>query len=428
MIYGCGKPVRKRSRPQRRDTLMMIKYDSRNKKPTVFNILFLTIVATAMVAVLLHMKNENIILYSVINVVYLLSVIILLVRAFFHQLEYNPYSYNIVIYFGFALFLIVNLIAEGIVTWRVVLAPENYDVTVHLSWIVMSGKVYILLSFPFVFVFGAMLCVSNIALIRHEGRSFKNLLGILLSVFMIAFIIWLFVSDFSYSGSYDEVIRHDMFINLIAAIFLYLESMLVGAIAASLIAAFIEPPYDRDYMIILGCGMRSDGTPTPLLKGRIERALTFYEKQWDVTGKKLKFVCSGGQGSDEPIPESTCMKRYLMERGISEHRIIEEDKSTDTRENMSFSRIKIWAEDRNAKIAFSTTNYHVFRSGIWARRAKMRALGVGAKTKWYFWPNAWVREFIGLMTEHRGKQILVLGGMVLFYLIALYLYRFVFVI
>ena len=161
---------------------MMIKYDSRNKKPTVFNILFLTIVAAAMVTVLLLMKNENIILYSVINVVYLLSVIILLVRAFFHQLEYNPYSYNIVIYFGFALFLIVNLIAEGIVTWRVVLAPENYDVTVHLSWIVMSGKVYILLSFPFVFVFGAMLCVSNIALIRHEGRSFKNLLGILLSV------------------------------------------------------------------------------------------------------------------------------------------------------------------------------------------------------------------------------------------------------
>lgn len=404
----------------------MIKTDTRTKKPTVYNILFLTIITAVLVIILRVMKNEDIVLYSLITVVYLAAAVILLVRAFFQQLEYNPYSYNIIIYFGFALFLFVNLIAEGMVTARVLQHPAEYDLSVHLSWILESAKIYILLSFPFVLIFGGLLFVSNISLIRHEGRSLTNILGILFSVFMVVCIVALYIKDFSFSGSFEELIRHEVTVSLFATIFLYLESMLVGAIAASLIAAFIEPEPDRDFMIILGCGMRKDGTPTPLLKGRIDRAIAFDRKQQETSGKELTFICSGGQGSDEPIPESTCMKRYLLSQGIEERRIIEEDKSTDTLENMTFSKEKIRAVDPDGKVAFSTTNYHVFRSGIWARRVKMRALGVGAKTKWYFWPNAWVREFIGLMSEHRGKQILVLGGMILFYTAVLYLYRFVF--
>ena len=106
------------------------------------------------------------------------------------------------------------------------------------------------------------------------------------------------------------------------------------------------------------------------------------------------------------------MKQYLLEQGIPEDHIIEEDQSTDTHENMRFSKEKILERKPDAKIAFATTNYHVFRSGLFARRVKMRAVGMGAKTKWYFWPNAAVREFIGLLTKHKGKQALILGSMV----------------
>ena len=84
---------------------------------------------------------------------------------------------------------------------------------------------------------------------------------------------------------------------------------------------------------------------------------------------------------------------------------------------MRFSKEKIMAIDPKAKIAFSTTNYHVFRSGLLARRVKMRAVGMGAETKWYFWPNAAVREFAGLLTAHRGKQALILGGMAAIYIV-----------
>ncbi len=109
------------------------------------------------------------------------------------------------------------------------------------------------------------------------------------------------------------------------------------------------------------------------------------------------------------------MKRYLLEQGIPEDRIIEEDRSTSTFENMKFSKEKLTEAgyDGTQKVAFSTTQYHVFRGGLFARRVKMRAVGMGAKTKWYFWPNASVREFIGLLTEHKGKQALILCGILI---------------
>ena len=80
-----------------------------------------------------------------------------------------------------------------------------------------------------------------------------------------------------------------------------------------------------------------------------------------------------------------------------------------------FSKEKIYAIDPEAKIAFSTSNYHVFRSGILSRKAKMRTVGMGARTKWYFWPNAAVREFVGLVVSRKVKQGLILGSIIVIY-------------
>ena len=161
--------------------------------------------------------------------------------------------------------------------------------------------------------------------------------------------------------------------------------------------------------------MRKDGTPTPLLAGRIERALKFYREQIEKTGKAPVLVPSGGQGPNEVISESDSMKAYLLKQGIPEEHILQEDQSKSTYENMLFSKREMEKAGVTGNVAFATTNYHVFRSGLMARRVKMRAIGMGAKTKWYFWPNAAVREFVGILTDHRLKQALILGGLVLFY-------------
>ena len=389
----------------------MIRFDTRDKKPTLYSLLILTGIVFAVVGVLLLDDRANAVVVSTVLVLYLVAALVLLVSALVKQLQYNPYSYNTIMYVGFALFVLFVLIVDTVLAVRTIRSPGVYHETDLIDWMVSSTATYILLTFPFIVAFSVFLTVSNVFLIRREGKRVVNILGIVFSLLLTGgamMIVYLNISLPNRAG-----VAWHMVINVLASVYFYLECMLVGAIAAGLIAAGYKPEPDKDFMIILGCGLKKDGTPTPLLQGRIDRALRFYHEQKEQTGKELTFVVSGGKGSDEVIAESASMKQYLLEQGIPEERIIEEGMSASTLENMKFSKDKITATGVDGKIIFSTTNYHVFRSGLCARRVKMRAVGVGAKTKWYFWPNAWVREFAGLLTEHRGKQALVLGGLIL---------------
>ena len=394
----------------------MIRFDTRDKKPKLYDLLPLTAIVAAAV-LLLAREPANTRLVCWILGAYYGAVILRLLVAFRGQLQYNPYSYNTIIYSGFALFLLSVLITHIVLSSKMLRYPEIYTSREWLHLLLGSAKNYILLSSPFLLLFSGALCVSNISLIRHEGKRLVNVLGIILSVVLVAGLVFIYAFDFYVSGSERQVMIHDLVTNLCAAVYLYFECMLIGAIIADVIAACHEPEPDKDFLIILGCGIRQDGTPTPLLRGRIDRALAFAQKQKQQTGKDLIFVTSGGQGPREVTSESASMKQYLLAQGVPEERIIEEDRSTDTAQNMRFSKEKIQAVDPKGKVAFVTTNYHVFRGGLCARRVKMRAVGMGSKTKWYFWPNASVREFVGLLTEHRLKQGLVLGGLVLVYVV-----------
>ena len=143
--------------------------------------------------------------------------------------------------------------------------------------------------------------------------------------------------------------------------------------------------------------------------------------QQAATGKDLAFVPSGGQGSDECISEGQSIADYLASKGVGEERLLIEDRSVSTLENMEFSRAIIERKMPGAKVAFSTTNYHVFRSGILAKKAGLDAQGMGAETKWYFWPNAFIREFVGLLATERKALPLLLMSMVAFFVTLTYL-------
>ena len=395
----------------------MIRFDTRDTKPKLYNIAILTVITALIITILALIDKEGTkIIVSSLLIAYCVVVIYMLQHAFAEQLRYNPYSYNTIYYFGFSLFIAFILLIYVELLIDQIREPDIYNANQSILVVYESARAFMFYTSPFILVFSICLCVSNISLIRHEGYRPVNLLGILLSLFLVLGNIFLWWFDYFVSGSQFEVMMHDMAANLLAAVYLYVECMLIGIIVADLFAARYWPDYDKDFMIILGCGIRQDGTPTPLLRGRVDKALEFARRQKEATGKDLIFVPSGGQGPNEVISESESMKNYLLSKGISEERILMEDQSTTTFENMKFSKEKIMAIDPNAKIAYSTTNYHVFRSGLFARRVKMRAQGIGARTKWYFWPNAAVREFVGLLTQHRGKQILILGSMILLYL------------
>ena len=284
-----------------------------------------------------------------------------------------------------------------------------------LATLLDSAKRFMLLSAPFILLYSVALCVSNLSLIRHEGKRLVNVLGILLSFLLVGGLALLFFGDAAASGSLVEVMIHDLLFNLFAALYLYFECMLIGAILSNVIVTRYEPTRDQNYVLILGCGLRKDGAPTPLLARRIERALAFYRAQIADTGRAPILVPSGGQGPNEVTSECAAMADYLLDRGVPEEHILREDQSTSTFENMKFSKGKMEEREPPRKVAFATTNYHVFRSGLMARRVKLNAMGMGTRTKWYFWPNAAVREFVGLLTEHRLKQGLILGGMIVLY-------------
>lgn len=394
------------------------RFDSRDKKPALYWLLIPASAAALAVSVMISVDPAGSMTAAcAVMATLCLCTVLGLIRALVRQMQYNLYSYNTIIYTGFALFVSFIFVTYVVLTVRSAKYPEVYQPLMILNTLLVSGKNYAVISSPFLILFSAALCVSNISLIRREGRRPVNLLGILLSFAVVGGAAFIFAFDFYASGSPTEVMIHDIIVNLFSAIYLYFECMLIGTIFADSVAARREPKMDKDFIIILGCGIREDGTPTPLLRGRIDRALAFANEQEKLTGKKATFVTSGGRGPTETISESESMKRYLTEHGVPEERIVTEDLSTDTFENMKFSKEKILQIDPDGKIAYSTTNYHVFRSGIFARRVKMRAEGMGAKTKWYFWPNAAVREFVGLLTNHRLKQALILGTMTVFYVV-----------
>ena len=74
---------------------------------------------------------------------------------------------------------------------------------------------------------------------------------------------------------------------------------------------------------------------------------------------------------------------------------------------------------QNSKIAFSTTNYHVFRAGSIATEQKIYMEGIGAGTKQYFWINAFIREFIATMYSEKKKHLIVIGSMIFLIIIML---------
>ena len=115
--------------------------------------------------------------------------------------------------------------------------------------------------------------------------------------------------------------------------------------------------YQEDAIIVLGAGLEGE-EPSQALRLRLNAAY-----HYAVKNPNAIIVVSGGQGKNESIPESTAMKRYLMKQGIAEERIVEENKSTSTKENLAFSKTildKLLGKDY--KIVVITNNYHIPRA------------------------------------------------------------------
>ena len=395
---------------------MKIRFDIRDKKPKLYHLAALTVLTVIVLPGLfrggVHLKW----ICTVLSLYFILSAV-MLADAFRRQLEYNPYSYNTIIYSGFALFLLYAAAFWIFMTVRCIRDGASFTDRMILFYLLNSAKNYLMLTAPLLLVFSAGLFISNVSLIRYEGLRFVNILGMILACMLVGGEVLIYIGGSRLLRIPDGQMLADMVTNLFAAVYLYFECMLAGAVIAGVITAGYRADFGRDILIVLGCRLMRDGTPALLLKARLDLAKRFHDEQLQETGQESRFIVSGGQGPDEVQSEAAAMKAYLVRSGIPESSVFMEDRSTDTAENMHFSKQIMDQVCPDARPVFFTTNFHVFRAGLKARRVKMRAVGMGAPTKWYFWPNASVREFIGLLTEHKVKQGLVFIGMIVFYVL-----------
>jgi vancomycin permeability regulator SanA len=348
--------------------------------------------------------------------IFFLTAAFLMLRFYFRTTGSAAfYSYNTIFAVGMAAFSGMTGFMLLFLYLRHIISPEGFPMRSVYSMVSRAGVNFVFLTTPLVVAFAGMLIVSNIALLRHERYRFRNILGLLIGLVMLVGLALVFILDRYQPASMHEMRIYETVLNIYGTVFTYFECMLAGSVVCGLQAAMHKPDYDRDFIIILGCRVRQDGTLTPLLKCRVDEALRFRNEQMAVTGKKALLIPSGGQGPDETIAEAEGMSRYLVERGVPERDILKETRSVNTYQNMEFSKRIIDATKPGAKTAFCTTNYHVFRSGVWSAYAGLYAEGFGCGTKWWFWPNAFMRECIGLLQKKLVQEIILLAALAAFF-------------
>ena len=190
----------------------------------------------------------------------------------------------------------------------------------------------------------------------------------------------------------------------------YFYCITLATLYCNIMAARHKPEYDKDFVIILGAKVLEDGSLSPALKSRVDKAIEFANEQKEKSNKKVIFIPSGGQGKDEVMSEAEAMKNYLIKHGINSEDIVIENQSTSTIQNMRFSKKKIDEINKNGKIIFTTNNYHVFRSGIIATNEGIDCEGIGSKTKWYFYTNALIRELFANLYYQRKQHLFIVAS------------------
>lgn len=175
------------------------------------------------------------------------------------------------------------------------------------------------------------------------------------------------------------------------AFFLIAGFGFAGFLTFKMVRACLNHPGKPNCIVVLGCQLWGEN-PSPMLQKRLDKAYDLLIKYPDVP-----VVVTGGQGDDEVISEGEGMKRYLVRRGISEERIIVEDKSTSTYENIKNAFEMTDKMGLSRDITIATSEYHMYRASLIAKsQGAGQVTSAPSYTDFNLVPTFWVREWLGL--------------------------------
>lgn len=160
-----------------------------------------------------------------------------------------------------------------------------------------------------------------------------------------------------------------------------------------IISGFFEKgPEGLDYLVVLGAQMKTGG-PSKALQYRLDKAYDYL-----LENENTRVIVSGGQGANEPVSEAQGMYDYLVEKGIAGDRILKEDQSTNTFQNLTFSGELL--DRKESSVGVVSNNFHIFRAVKIARKAGYeKVYGIAAKGEPFLQCNNMMREFFGVVKD-----------------------------
>lgn len=253
---------------------------------------------------------------------------------------------------------------------------------------------------------------NGIVMIRREGKSLSNLLslffGILIGVGELTtiFTVFTIVMVMNDNTAYVDLLNVlGLPFILISISVIYLSLSFLIFMIYVLFLQIVPKKRDFDYVIIHGAGLLEGDKVSKLLSDRIDKAIDVYHK--DPTPPIL--IPSGGQGTDETVSEARAMADYLLSKGIPREKIILEDRSVNTYENLLNSKKIIKERADGSYIALVTSNYHVYRALRHCRKIGLECTGIGSRVAFYYWPSALIREYIAVHAEPKHLVMFIAG-------------------
>lgn len=168
-----------------------------------------------------------------------------------------------------------------------------------------------------------------------------------------------------------------------------------------------RPGHGTTHLLVLGAGLVQD-RPGRLLTRRLNKALELDAALAAAGEAPPRLVVSGGRGEDEPCSEADAMARYLARHGVAKDRVLREERSRNTEENLRYSaELMARTDGPDYRCTAVTSSFHVYRTMLLARQNAVPVRVVGARTSPAYWLAATLRELVAVLWADRAVFLLL---------------------
>jgi len=299
--------------------------------------------------------------------------------------------------FRCAVFLLAALMSAALAGLVELLAAATEDIAPYI----LLAAIFLVIAL--IVILGIVLILNGFTMVRREGRRPANLLGLAIGAIMLGytgFAIW----AVAVSDEWAFLLILCAGVPLAYLGFGFTAYLVYSAVYLGWTKRWAPRP---DVVVVLGAGL-IDGQVPPLLACRLDESMAVVRRAAQ-KGAEPPFVVSGGQGSDEVRSEASAMAEYLAGKGIPPDKVLQEDQSRTTKENIAYTKTLLTTAGIGGTIAVVTNNFHAFRAALILGRAKLKGYAVGSRTAHYFWPAAVIREYLAILRDSLAFSVVCLA-------------------